>query len=329
MKLNNIINKAIVLPAFFISSLLTTSCNEEESLEREGKPTVTVEENNVMATEGFGPTLKFNFSYVIKEAAQMRIEVIGGTAEEGVDYDFNLDTIEDAGFGYFGGNGYFAEIPSFQSSYELTDFLTLYDDAIDDPNETIDLKITSVSQGTILIEEFVTITTEELTPTTLDVLLDFDGSMTIDGNTFDKCNLDFDIYLNDDDSSPYAGNSYYNYDACNELISGGNAGGPLNNDANDWADGSVYHVWIDYWSAGTLPSITNHENIPMEIVFTKIKDGVTTTLALDFSDIYNTSDTASEDDTAQESGIRSVASIEIIGNNYVITNKITGEVTVF
>lgn len=333
MKLNNIINKAIILPAFCISSLfITSSCNEDESLEREGKPVVSIEQKNITTTEGFGVALKFDFSYVIKEEAQFRIEVVGGTAEEGVDYNFNLDTIEDAGFGYFGGEGYFAEVPSFQRSFVLSDILTLVEDGVNDPNETIILKISSVSKGTILINETVTITTEELVPTTLDVTLDYQGSITIDGNSFNKCDLDFDILLNDDVSAAYNGNVYYNYAGCTESISGGNAGGPLNNDANDWADGTIYQVWVDYWSSnGNLPAaITTHENIPVDITFTKVLDGATTTnLTLTFNSIYNTNDTTSEDDPSEEIGNRNVASVEIVGNNYIITNKITGEVTVF
>lgn len=330
MKFNNLINKALVFPTFCISTLFfTSSCNEDESLEREGKPVVSIEQKNITTTEGFGTSLKFDFSYVIKEAAQFRIEVVGGTAEEGVDYNFNLDTIEDAGFGYFGGEGYFAEIPNFQKTFELSDVLTVTNDGINDPGETIILKISSVSKGTVLINETITITTEEFVPTTLDVLLDFDGSITIDGNSFNKCNLDFDLYLNDDESSPYSGTTYFNYSACNELLSGGNAGGPLNNDVNDWADGTVYQIWIDYWSAGSLPSVTNHENIPMNIVLTKVKDGVTTTLTLEFSELYKTNNVASEDDPAEESGLQNVATVKITGNTYLITNKITGEETIF
>jgi hypothetical protein len=149
--------RKISLAAFALASIFITSCNEDETLEREGKPTVTVVENNILSKESENVSLEFNFSYTIKEAAQVRIEVIGGTAEEGTDYEFNLSTIEDAGFGYFGGEGYFGEIPAFTSNFTLTDFLSVLTDDVSDSGETIELRISSVSKGTILINERVSI----------------------------------------------------------------------------------------------------------------------------------------------------------------------------
>lgn len=300
------------------SGLFLTSCNDDESLAREGKPTVTLTNNAITAYEGFGSYLEFDFSYEIKEEAQVRIEVVGGTATEGDDYYFNINTVAVEGFDYFGGEGYLARLDAYSNKYVLVNYIRLIEDGIVDPNETIELKITSVSKGTILIEEFVTITINEqssLDASTLDVQLDFTGDITVDGATSSKCDIDMDLYISADaDGNTDEIHSWYD---CPENVQ-------VDNDVNTWGatnEGLLYVV-TDLWSrGGSLPAIngiTNHEDITMDLNFTKTVNGNQEFVeSFTISRAYDTSMTASENGGAGEVHI---AKIFLTGDKYIILN---------
>ncbi len=152
----------------FIASLLTivaivSSCNEDETLERKGKPTVSVLNSGISVQENAQPDIEFSLSYSIKNTTHMRVEIIGGTAIEGEDYTVNLETIESAGGGYFGGEGYFATIPPFTTDYVLSDFITINQDNITEGRETIELQLFSASKGYAIVDQTYTINIDDYT----------------------------------------------------------------------------------------------------------------------------------------------------------------------
>lgn len=369
MKINNIYNK-LTIAVLTAASLFTVSCQEDDNLARQGKPVLSLESNVITVGEGGSAYFRANLSYPINDYVAIRMELLDdegntvlvtepdGGAGTGNGYspiahedlDIAVDSAPypavgiwetwfEAGafdYGYLGGTGYVFTADRNVTSFEFP-VGTLVDNIVEG-TETYRFKLSATSKMNAIVNEIITVHIEDATPTTLDVLLDFDGNMNIDGNTFDKCGLDFDLYIADDPSSPYANNAWYNYSDCNELLSGGNAGGPIDNDPNNWADGTVYQIFVDFWAKNnasvpsypSLPtSITQHENIPMDIVFTKVKDGVTTTHTLVLTDLFATDDLASEDGATQEEGVRKIGTIEINGNDYRITNELTGEVTLF
>jgi len=316
MKFNNLYSK-VAISIIATASLFITSCNDDESLAREGKPTVSLTNRAITAYEGFGSYLEFDFSYEIKEEAQVRIEVVGGTATEGDDYTFNINTVAAEGFDYFGGEGYLARLDAYSNKYVLVNYLRLINDGVADPNETIELKITSVSKGTILINETVTITINELDtlePNTLDIQLDFSADITVDGATTAGCDVDMDLYLS---SSQTANDDLVHswYD-CPENVQ-------VPNIQAAWAslpDGFIYVV-SDLWSRGTLPAIagiTNHVDMPMDLNFTK-----TTNAAQDYVESFTITrpyDTSLESSENGGPGEVHVAKIFCTGDKYIVLN---------
>lgn len=309
--------RSIAVAAIATSGLFLTSCNDDESIAREGKPTVTLTDRAITAYEGFGSYLEFDFSYEIKEEAQVRIEVIGGTATEGDDYTFNIGTVADEGFDYFGGEGYLARLDAYSNKYVLVNYLSLINDGVSDPNETIELKITSVSKGTILINETVTITINELDTleaNTLDIQLDFSADITVDGATTAGCDVDMDLYLSSEsDANDDLLHSWYD---CPENVQ-------IPNIQAAWAslpDGFIYVV-SDLWSRGTLPAIggiTNHVAMPMDLNFTKTTNATQEYVeSFTITRPYDTSVESSENGGAGEAH---VAKIFCTGDKYIILN---------
>jgi hypothetical protein len=154
-------NKVIKFSLFTFAFLsLLTSCNEDDNADiaRKGKPVLTLENNKVTAIEGDNASLKFKLSYPIDGDAEVRIEVIGGTAIEGVDYQLNIDTMDDAGGGFFGGNGYYYSFDGSMTSVDFSDLETLQDLDNTEGPETIVLKLFSAGKGRVIVDQIVTVT---------------------------------------------------------------------------------------------------------------------------------------------------------------------------
>jgi len=345
----NILN-IYAISALSLFGFVFTSCDQDEDVVRTGKPTISVDtaSKSISVDENGDASVIFNQSYMTpfvnntnsgsNSGAELRIEVIGGTAEEGVDYNFNLDTIEDAGFNFWGGEGYYLPLPgnTLKHELQLSDILSVNFDADVEGTETIELAIHSVVLGQIIANDTMTITINDYAPTTLDILLDLDGNITIDGNTVNKCAFDFDLYVSDDNTLINdLGHSWLGpVGNCSELFSlgldgndtPGSENGFIDNDPTNWNDGTTYYVWIDLWDSSAAPAITAHEDVPMNIVFTKVIGGVSTDITLSIPALYRTDDQDSNNGTG---GSKIAAKLEINGNSYIVTNLITGEVTAF
>ncbi len=315
MKINNLYSK-LAVTVFTAASLFTVSCQEDESLIRANdRPIATLAANTISADEGNCAKFTINLSKAIQDAVEFRIEVIGGTAEEGVDFDmdnFDGTSIFEGEFGYIG------TIAPYQTSQEFSINTIL--DADVEGIETIDFKLTSILAAEGYINDLVfTVNLSDFVPTTLDVLLDFDGSITVDGNAYDKCNLDFDIFISDSETSNT--DIIHNWDGpCNELLSAGGGSELLDNDTNNWADtcDATYYVWIDLWDASGAPAVTNHEDVPMDLVFTIVTGGVSNDITLSLPSLYRTDDQDSNNGTGGE---KLAAKIVIHGNSYIITDN--------
>ncbi|MGH2666432.1 hypothetical protein [Flavobacterium sp.] len=142
--------------ALSLSVLFLFSCEKEDDLlARDGKPTVTIDQKDIVVTEGDPITLDFKLSYAIPTETHIRIEVAGGTATDEDDFVFDLDTMEDAGGGFFGGNGYFFVIDPDETTASL-DIETIAD-AMPEGMETVTLKFYSASQGRAVIDQTVNV----------------------------------------------------------------------------------------------------------------------------------------------------------------------------
>ncbi|MGB1269367.1 MAG: hypothetical protein ACPG45_06490 [Flavobacteriaceae bacterium] len=347
MKAKNIYNK-LTVAALTAVSLFTISCqNDDLEIARKGKPLLTLESNEITVGEGGSAYFKANLSYPINDYIAIRMELLDdagnvvavtepdGGAGTGNGYspiahdDLNIDvqsenypavgvweTWFEAGafdFGYLGGTGYVYTADKNVTSFEFP-VGTLIDN-ITEGTETYRFRLSSTSKMNAIVDEIITVNIEDAVPTTLDVLLDFDGTITADGNSVDKCDYDFDLFISD--SATANTDVAHNWDGpCNELLSAGNAG-IIDNDPNNWMDGTVYYVWIDLWDNTGAPAITNHEDIPMDLVFSVVIDGVSTNRTLSLPNLYRTD---SLDSNNSGAGEKLAAKIIINGNDYIITD---------
>ncbi|MEZ4792671.1 MAG: hypothetical protein R2783_04170, partial [Gelidibacter sp.] len=162
MKTNNL---HIITFIFSIGILVSTSCQDDDSIERRGKPTVTVENKSVTVTEGETATFILNVEYPVANKIDIRIDVLDAEGNpivvvEPADGDDNsgngyvpidLDDIVvpyntwfDSGYfqyGYQGGSGYIATFPPGVTSFDI-DIETIQDE-LPNATKTVTLRFTA------------------------------------------------------------------------------------------------------------------------------------------------------------------------------------------
>lgn len=157
-----------------------TACEDDDSIPRRGKPTITVVEASKTVDEGQSAVYDFNVEYPVNESIFIRIDVLDadgnpipttepiGDPNSGNGYaalvldDINVpyNTWFESGFfsyGYLGGSGYVAEIPAFTESFSLS-IDALLDSVADEAPETYTFRLTGVSTAAAVIDEEITLT---------------------------------------------------------------------------------------------------------------------------------------------------------------------------
>lgn len=160
--------------------LFYTACQDDDSIPRRGKPTITVVESSKTVDEGQTAVYDFNVEYPVNESIFIRIDVLDadgnpipttepiGDPNSGSGYaaivldDINVpyNTWFDSGFfsyGYLGGSGYVAEIPAFTESFSLS-INALLDSVADEAPETYTFRLTGVSTAAAVIDEEINMT---------------------------------------------------------------------------------------------------------------------------------------------------------------------------
>lgn len=259
--------------------LVSTACQDDDSIDRRGKPTVTVENKSITVTEGETATFNLNVEYPVANKIDIRIDVLDEQGNpivvvEPVDGDVNsgngyvpidLDDIVvpyntwfDSGYfqyGYQGGSGYIATFPPGTTSFSI-DIETLQDE-LPNATKTVKLLFTATNLLEVLISEEVTINIENNIGEDLITRLNWAGDYLDSGA--DPCDinegldLDLELIFNGD----YIQTSY---DFCPEelIILGSDADG-------------IYTIDASFWTGNGNMSDDNI-NIPVSIDF--IKSGV-------------------------------------------------------
>jgi len=236
----------------FALSLGFISCQEDDSLPlANNKPVVTFASNNVTTTEGQPGVFTLNLSKAIHHSVQFRVEVVGGTAVEGVDFDmstFGAASIFEGAFGYLGS------VSPYMSSQDFS--INTIADVDPEETKTVELKISSVQEAKGLIQpQIVTINIENYVADDLTASLNWSGTYLSGG--VEACDadsvLDFDLELLDSGAN-YIQTSYSN---CPEMLT------ILGTDADD-----TYTIDVSLWTNNgyNTGSVTN---IPVTITFTK------------------------------------------------------------
>jgi len=269
MKFNYIKLTSLLLFSF----LCFNSCkNDDDSLERNGKPVITVINPSVTVTEGETATFNLKVEYPIAKKIDIRIDVLddsgnpipttepigdpnSGNGYAGIDIEnitVPYPTWFDSGafaFGYLGGSGYVATYDPYTEEMQIN-----IDTKIDDnsnPTKTVKLRLSTTSLMTATIQQDIEINIENLVSTDLVTRLKWDGDYINDPCS----NLDFDLEL-------YYNGAFtdFSYSDCPEeiVILGTDPDGSYEIDASFWTNGGNT----------TNPNI----NVPITIEF--IKSGV-------------------------------------------------------
>lgn len=293
--------------------LFGVSCNEDETLDRQGKPTLSLLESTITIAEGEGLNLPIDISYPIAGPSEMRIEIIGGTAAEGEDYIFNIPLLNEEVSGFYGGDGYYASVPAYQTTYVLEDILTPVIDTETEGTETIQLRFFSAVKGYALVDEILTVEITDHVSSSISIELKIDQEITIDGVTSTVCDdMDFDLFLSSSDL--FNDDQDHSWDGpCNELL-------VLDNNPNNLGADYSFYIWVDLWDSSNLPNITNHVDVPMELVLIKTDTETGSEIfnqTMDLTGVFRTDD---QDTANGTGGEKLVGKLTVTGNTFTITD---------
>jgi hypothetical protein len=216
------INKKIScsLILIFLLSIITFSCEDDDSIARRGKPELAVISNSVTVTEGETATFILDVEYAVSEKIDIRIDILDldgnpvvtanptdGDATTGNGfYDrVQFEAIEvpyptwfESGYfeyGYQGGSGYIASFPAFTETIELN--IETLQDFIQDGTQTINLRLSATSLMQATIQEDVTLTINDFVGNDLVTRLNWAGDYL--DSAADPCDinsgLDMDLEL--------------------------------------------------------------------------------------------------------------------------------------
>jgi len=282
--------KIFTISALTAGAFLMTSCNEDETLVRKGKPGMTISENGTTTTitEGEDIVITFNLDYALKDATQVRVEFNG----EGVTYDdFNATNMQSAGGGYYGGEGLYITIPAFVDTYTYN--LSTVEDFISEADETATLTFYSAAKAFATIDQEMKVTLNNFVGEDLIMRLDWDGDYIADA-----CgDLDFDLELLDGGFN-YIGTSYTD---CPESLT------ILGTDPDD-----SYTLDVSLWESFYTGSETGA--IPASVTFAKA--GVFNE-TYDLSSLYNLADGGNQNGNANAYNSFTIVKT---GTTYTITD---------
>ncbi len=163
---------SIALAIVVCISVSLTSCDQDESvpnIPRENSTAAIVVEDAITVNEGGDPEFTIRQENLIDEifdegeafyevSGQIGIRVVGGTAVEGEDYQFNLITILDFS-PFLLQDGYYYEYDASVSlDNTVNGIITVIDDGISEGAETIELQFFPAGLGGVVIDDTLTIT---------------------------------------------------------------------------------------------------------------------------------------------------------------------------
>ncbi len=153
-------------------SVSLTSCDQDESvpdIPRDNSTSAVVLEESIAVSEGGDPTFTIQQESLIQEvfdegeafyevSGQIGIRVTGGTAVEGVDYTFNLITIQQFS-PFLLQDGYYYEYDASLTLDNIVNgIITVIDDGVSEGSETIELQFFPAGLGGVVIDDTMTIT---------------------------------------------------------------------------------------------------------------------------------------------------------------------------
>lgn len=156
--------------AFFGFALV--SCDQDQSVPdivRENSTSATIKESTVTVSEGDSPSFTIIQEGLVEEkfdgqeffsdvSGQIGIRVIGGTATEGIDYQFNVPTIQEVSFFLHQDGRYYGYDASINLEHIVNNLITINNDGVTEGEETIELQFFPVGLAGVIINDTLTIT---------------------------------------------------------------------------------------------------------------------------------------------------------------------------
>ena len=252
------------------------ACENDDSIERRGKPAITGLNKTVTVTEGETATFDLEVDYAVANPINIRIDVLddqgnplvvtlpSGAPDSGNGL-YDLVTLEDVfvpyntwfesgyfQYGYTGGTGYIANFPAGQTSLQIN--IETLQDFIPNDTKIVNLKFTSTNLLEATIDEVVSINIENFVSNSLITHLDWSGDYLdnginpCDGDT--ALDLDLELYYN-------GAFTDFSYSECPEELT------ILDTDPD-----GTYEIDASFWTSNGNTSSTV-TNVPTTIIFTK------------------------------------------------------------
>lgn len=152
--------------------LTFTSCDQDQSIEdipRENTSPAIIKEDNITVTEGNDTVFTIEQESLVEEkfdaqefftwvSGQIGIRVIGGTATQGVDYQFNVPTIQQVSFFLHQDGYYYGYDASVNLEHIVNNLITTVNDGVTEGEETIELQFFPVGLAGVIINDTLTVT---------------------------------------------------------------------------------------------------------------------------------------------------------------------------
>lgn len=286
--MKNIITKFMTLTAFTVIAISLYSCEDDDTLEKKGKPKLVLQNNTVTVTEGETAVFNMVLDYAVDTKIDLRIDVLDennnpipvGEVLNGNGFNlFDLDNIDfpihpneanfqvapcselsgtmfrswfgggEFSFGYLGGSGYYTCYEPFQENLQLN--IKTKGDLIDNGARSVKFRISSTSNLEAIIDEIITVNIEDAPVEDLIMNLKWDGNYL---GTTDPCDINNGI---DMDLELYLDGTFvaFSYNDCPESITI-----PAN------APDALYRIDASLWTTnGNMAS----GNIPAILEFNK------------------------------------------------------------
>jgi hypothetical protein len=229
--MNKILKTGISL-LLFAPLFLSCETVEEVILPRNDKSAVDISTTTVTVTEGESSTITVTTSTPITKPMQFKLLQTGGTAVEGVDYEFAAYSAGD--FGPIGGE---IVIAAYDSTGSL-EIIGLTDFETDNKTATFELEAMAAMNGVVGTSKEVTVTIADTSDDQLTMKLEWDNGVSADH----LCDADFDAFLDTFEAYMFTANCPEFVDEfvdANSLVTGVLSDGTHNIVADYWNDNGV------------------------------------------------------------------------------------------
>lgn len=277
-----------MLTVFAVICISFHSCEDDDTLEKKGKPRLVLQNDTVTVTEGETAVFDMVLDYPVDTKIDLRIDVLDnnnnpipiGETLNGNGFNlFDLDNIDlpihpneasfqvapcselsgtmfrswfgggEFSFGYLGGSGYYTCYEPFQENLQLN--IKTKGDLIDNGSRSVKFRISSTSNLEATIDEIITVNIEDAPAEDLVITFNWDGNYL--GAT-DPCDINAGI---DMDLELYLDGTFvaFSYNDCPESIT-------IPSNAPD----ALYRIDASLWTTnGNMTS----GNIPATLEFSK------------------------------------------------------------